>query len=64
MIIQINDETREATADDLALLAAIQETDDVLAATQAEQEAARQSARTKLAALGLTDAEIAALVGA
>lgn len=37
---------------------------DALNAAQAERDAARTSALAKLAALGLTDAEIAALVGA
>ena len=61
-LIQIGDETREMTETEYALHQAdIQAEADAKAAALAK-EAARQSALAKLAALGLTDAEIAALV--
>ena len=62
--IQINDVVRDATADEAAAIDARQ------AAAAAEQQAAadaaatRASAIAKLAGLGLTPDEIAALVGA
>lgn len=63
MKIQINDTVREATSEEAAAIEAAQSRptlDEQIAAHQA----AIESARTKLAALGLTDDEIAALVGA
>lgn len=59
--------TREMTDKEAKLYEAekaafLAETEAILA-KQAEQEAARQSAREKLAALGLTEAEIQALAG-
>lgn len=64
MLIQIDGELREATADEAAVVEAVRA--DAQAVTQENQarEDARASAIAKLAALGLTDAEIAALVGA
>ena len=62
--VQINDEVRDATPEEAARI------DAQRAAIKAEQDAAAArvaaiaSARNKLAKLGLTDAEIAALVGA
>jgi topoisomerase IA-like protein len=63
--IQDNDDFREATAEEakqivkdrLALAQAKKEAED----REASAQAARQSALAKLAALGLTEAEIAAL---
>ena len=60
--IQIDDEVRNATPDEAARIDQIRE-GKTLADHIAEVEAAKTSARTKLKALGLTDAEIAALVG-
>jgi hypothetical protein len=61
--VQINDQVRNATADETALIQQLR--DDAaaqIAATEAVA-AAKTSALNKLKALGLTDAEIAALVG-
>ena len=60
MKVQIDDTVKDATD------AEVQRVNDIAAelATAAEQAAAaRASVRTKLAALGLTDAELAALLG-
>lgn len=61
--IQIDDEVRNATADETARIDATR--DDVAAQIAALEAAAaaKVSARAKLKALGLTDDEIAALVG-
>lgn len=61
--IQINDEIRDATADEIKVIE--QQQDDAEAQNHAFQAAAtaKTSARAKLKALGLTDAEISALVG-
>jgi len=62
--IQIDDTVRNATPDEAAIIDALQaETAAQVAALDAKA-AAIVSARTKLAALGLTDTEIAALLGA
>lgn len=63
MKIQINDEIREATIDEAAVIEAARA--DVVAQLAAFEavSAAKVSARSKLKALGLTDDEIAALVG-
>jgi len=62
--IQIDDEVREATREEAAAI----DSAHVAAAAQAQQEkdkaASVASARTKLAALGLTEAEVTALLGA
>ena len=62
--VQIDDTVREATADETAAIEAAHLA--VAAQQQAEIEAAttRNSALAKLKALGLTDAEVATLVGA
>lgn len=63
MKIQIDDQVRDATPDETA---SIEELRDQVAAQIAAIEAvaaAKVSARAKLKALGLTDAEIAALAG-
>jgi hypothetical protein len=61
--VQIDDEVRNATPEEAATIDA-QRAELTAQADAAEQIAnAKQSARAKLKALGLTDAEIAALVG-
>lgn len=61
-IVQINDEVREATSDEAAIIEATHTEAAEQEAAQAAQQAAKQSARNKLAALGLTDDEINALI--
>lgn len=65
-LTQIGDEVREMTDDEyanyLATSAELQAQSEAEHAAQAAQEAAKQSARAKLAALGLTDEEVAALI--
>ena len=56
--IQEDGEMREATADEVSQLLSDQET---FATFKAEEEAIRTSAFSKLAELGLTEEEIAAL---
>lgn len=61
-LVQIDDDIREATLDEVTRI----ESQIVAAAGQeaalAAQQAAKESARAKLAALGLTDDEVAALI--
>lgn len=61
--VQINDQIRDATPEEAAALNQL--ADDAAAELAALQSAAaaKTSAQTKLKALGLSDAEIAALVG-
>jgi len=62
--IQIGTEIRDMTPDEVVEYnAAIIDQQNTIAQIEAV-EAARTSAKAKLAALGLTEAEIAALVGA
>lgn len=62
--VQIDNLVRDATPDEAAVIdAQRQETAVQIAALEAAA-AAKASARVKLAALGLTDAEIAAFLGA
>lgn len=61
-LVQIDDEVREATADEAATIELVQADAAAEQAALAAQEAAKQSARAKLAALGLTDDEINALI--
>ena len=64
MQIQIGDQIREMTAAEIAEYeAAMTDQQNVIAQIEAV-DAARTSAKTKLAALGLTDNEISALLGA
>ena len=69
MTYRINDNgfDRDMTGDEIAAYKAAQKSiDDEIAEREAAAEAAaaaKQSARAKLKALGLTEAEIAALVG-
>lgn len=58
--IQIDDEVRDATPEEEAVIKAREGT---LEKTIQAAIAAKQSARAKLKALGLTEEEIAALVG-
>ena len=57
-MIQIDDEVREMTSAEYSELTKIQKE---MNETQDSQKAARESALAKLAALGLTEKEIAAL---
>ena len=61
--IQIDDEVRNATADEAARIDATRADVAAQAAAIEAAAAAKVSARAKLKALGLTDDEIAALVG-
>lgn len=64
MKIQIGNDVRDMTADEIANHdAVLADQQAVIADIEAAQQA-RASAISKLAALGLTDAEITALVGA
>ena len=60
--IQIDDEVRQATDEEIELIKSRQ--DDIAQVEQAvaHADAAKASARAKLKALGLTDDEIAALI--
>jgi hypothetical protein len=62
--VQIDDTVREATADEAAAIDAVRADAKAIAVAADAKAAALASARTKLAALGLTDAEITALLGA
>jgi hypothetical protein len=62
-LVQIDDEVREATAEEAAVVDAVRADAQRLEAEAQAREAARVSAVAKLAALGLTDTEIAALLG-
>ena len=62
--IQIDDQIREATSDEAARIDALRADAAAQAAAADAKGAAIASARAKFAALGLTDDEIAALVGA
>ena len=61
--VQIDDEVRDATADETATIEQMQADMARRIAALEAAAAAKVSARTKLKALGLTDEEIAALVG-
>ena len=61
--IQIDDLVRDATPDEAAIIDAQRDEAAAEAAAVEAKAAARASALTKLADLGLTDDEIAALVG-
>ena len=64
MKIQIDDIEREATSAEGALIDKIQQDAQDRERLIEERRAARESARAKLAALGLSEAEVAALLGA
>lgn len=61
-IVQIDDEIREATSDETASIQAVQDAAAQEQAAMAAQQAAKESGRAKLKALGLTDDEVAALI--
>lgn len=61
LMVQIDDEVREATVEELALIKTQQDEAAALKAAQEAKVAARASALAKLAELGLTEEEIAAL---
>ena len=60
MKIQIDGEVREATADEVARIEADRQAQE---AREAEAAALKASIAAKFAALGLTEAEVKALVG-
>lgn len=62
--VQIDDEIRNATADETARIDAQRAEAEALAAAADAKAAAFASARKKLAALGLNDDEVAAIIGA
>jgi hypothetical protein len=62
--VQIDDEIRNATADEAARIDAQRAEAEAQAAAAAAKAAAFASARGKLAALGLNDNEIATIIGA
>ena len=62
-IIQIDDQIRPATADEQAQIDADRQAAEARKAQAEAQQAAKQSARQKLAAVGLTEDEIDALIG-
>ena len=61
--IQIDDEIRLATPDEIARIEQVQNESAILHAEKQKLIAAKITARAKLKTLGLTDDEIAALVG-
>jgi len=61
--VQIDDVVRDATPDEAAAIDAAHTTTAAQRQAEADAAAARVSALAKLEALGLTPAEIAALVG-
>ena len=61
--VQINDEVRDATLDETAVIDAVRADVETQQQAAADARAAAASAHAKLVALGLTAAEIAALVG-
>ena len=62
-IVQIDHEIREATPSEAEQIATVQAEGAAQAAAADAKAAALASARIKLSALGLTDAEVAALLG-
>lgn len=63
MKIQIDDIVRDATPEEEARILASQEEAAAQAQALVDAQAARESAIAKLSALGLTEAEINALIG-
>ena len=63
MKIQIDDLVRDATPEEVARIEADREAETARVAAIEATAAAKVSARAKLKAIGLTDDEIAALVG-
>lgn len=68
MKINVNGVERDATPDEIAVIETtqidMQATAQAQAAADAAAKVAKASAKAKLAALGLTDAEVSALIGA
>jgi hypothetical protein len=64
MKIQIDDEIRDATPEEIATIKIIRDDAAAQVAAIEAAAAAKVSARAKLAALGLNEAEVAALLGA
>jgi len=62
--VQIDDVVRDATPEEAARIEQVHAEAEAQAQAAADKAAAAASGRAKLAALGLTDAEIAALLGA
>jgi len=62
--VQIDDRIRDATPDEAARIDALHAETEAQAQTAADKAAAAASGRAKLSALGLTDDEINALLGA
>lgn len=62
--IQVNDEVRDATAEEAARIEATRAGMAIQVAAIEAAAAAKVSARAKLAALGLSEAEVSALLGA
>ena len=63
-IVQIDDETRPANAQEIAIIEAQRQEAAAQIAALEVIAAAKASARAKLTALGLTDEEITAFLGA
>lgn len=61
-LVQIDDKVRQATPEEITAIEKQQANAAAFAEQQATQQAAKESARAKLAALGLTDDEINALI--
>jgi hypothetical protein len=61
--IQIDDIVRDATPEETAIIEAQRDADAAQAAAVEAKAAARASALAKLADLGLTEAEVAAILG-
>jgi hypothetical protein len=61
--VQIDDEIRNATAEEAAIIDAQRADAEAQTLAAAAEAAAFASARAKLAALGLSEAEVKALVG-
>jgi hypothetical protein len=62
--VQIDDTVREATADEIVAIETAQHEAAAKLAAEHKTLQARESAVAKLAALGLTEAEVSALLGA
>lgn len=63
MKVQIDDEVRTATVDEAAVIQQIRDDAAAQVAAIETTAAAKVSARNKLAALGLTEEEVGALLG-
>ncbi len=61
--VQIDDTVRDATSAEAAAIDAQRADTEAQAAASEAKQAATSSARAKLAALGLTDAEVKAIIG-